>query len=385
MKQKKGKSRPGFFARLMFFANCIVAMLLLLSYLAPLTDPQTFWPIAFLGLAYPILLPVNLFFMVYWMFGRARLALVSLACILIGYRSLAGTFGFRTGDEDGSAKSSPDLLRVMTYNVHLLRTFYEQENSSPIRDQMFELTRIEQPDIICFQEFITRAKGPMDNIRLLKRITGTEHVYYVPNSGNDFESQGLAIFSRFPILNAGSLLFPNTSRGNEAIFADIWFNNRVIRVYNVHFQSIGFQPEDYKYMKDVIGANKSDDVKSFRRILSRLKRAFIKRGEQAKLLKTHTLACKTPFMVMGDFNDTPVSYTLHLMEKDVKNAFREKGSGLGITYNGDFPNFQIDYILASNAFTVKTYNIPRKKLSDHYAVRSDLYLAPPATGSPDKK
>ena len=62
------------------------------------------------------------------------------------------------------------------------------------------------------------------------------------------------------------------------------------------------------------------------------------------------------------------------MSEGLKNTFREKGSGFGITYNGDFPNFQIDYILVSQPFTVKSYRIIDKKLSDHYAVRSDLEL-----------
>ena len=62
------------------------------------------------------------------------------------------------------------------------------------------------------------------------------------------------------------------------------------------------------------------------------------------------------------------------MCKGLKNAFREKGSGLGRTYNGSFPNYQIDYIMASQQFDVTGYNITEKRLSDHYPVRSDLVL-----------
>jgi endonuclease/exonuclease/phosphatase family metal-dependent hydrolase len=50
------------------------------------------------------------------------------------------------------------------------------------------------------------------------------------------------------------------------------------------------------------------------------------------------------------------------------------GSGFGVTYNGAFPNFQIDYIFTSPEFTVKNYLIINKKLSDHYPVRTDLEL-----------
>ncbi|HJP62202.1 MAG TPA: hypothetical protein VJ844_02110, partial [Mucilaginibacter sp.] len=62
------------------------------------------------------------------------------------------------------------------------------------------------------------------------------------------------------------------------------------------------------------------------------------------------------------------------MSEDMKNTFTEQGSGLGRTYNGSFPNYQIDYVLATSQFDVLDYYIIEKKLSDHYPVRSDLEL-----------
>jgi endonuclease/exonuclease/phosphatase family metal-dependent hydrolase len=71
---------------------------------------------------------------------------------------------------------------------------------------------------------------------------------------------------------------------------------------------------------------------------------------------------------------TPASFAVNELSKGLKNAFRERGFGLGRTYNGDFPNFQIDYILATLQFDVLDYYIIEKKLSDHYPVRADLLL-----------
>ena len=62
------------------------------------------------------------------------------------------------------------------------------------------------------------------------------------------------------------------------------------------------------------------------------------------------------------------------MGKGLKNAFEQKGIGLGKTYNGSFPNYQIDYILTSPEFNILNYQIIEKKLSDHYPIRSDLEL-----------
>ncbi|HET8829722.1 MAG TPA: endonuclease/exonuclease/phosphatase family protein, partial [Pelobium sp.] len=138
---------------------------------------------------------------------------------------------------------------------------------------------------------------------------------------------------------------------------------------------ISFQPEDYSFINGVkVDLNNTKDVTSSKRILRKLKIAFEKRSREVKILKQHIAECKTPFVVMGDFNDTPASYTLAQMSKGLKNAFQEKGSGLAKTYNGAFPNFQIDYVLASPEFCVETYKIVKKDYSDHYPIKVSLSL-----------
>jgi len=93
------------------------------------------------------------------------------------------------------------------------------------------------------------------------------------------------------------------------------------------------------------------------------------------LVKDNSLHCPYPYIVSGDFNDTPSSFAVNQMAKGLKNVYREKGSGFGRTYNGDFPNFQIDYIMTSPQFDIEDYQIIEKKLSDHYPVRSDVLLS----------
>ncbi|MGY0040117.1 hypothetical protein [Pedobacter sp. NJ-S-72] len=56
------------------------------------------------------------------------------------------------------------------------------------------------------------------------------------------------------------------------------------------------------------------------------------------------------------------------------NTFVEQGTGLGRTYNGKFPNFQIDYISATKKFKVINHRIIQSRLSDHFPVRSDLRI-----------
>ena len=369
--KRKKKSSLNFFNKTVLFLNGVSALLLLLSYSASAIDPETLWPIAFIGLAYPFILLLNVGFVVYWLLQKPKFALLSLLTILLGWPMLTKNIGFRQSTADESPKSSANAIRVLTYNVHFFRSM-EYQNDKSIKDKMLDVIQQEQPDVVCIQEFMTHERGEYNLIKSIKKILNTEHYYFVQTNNYPYEAQGLAIFSKYPIKKKGHIVFPNTPSGNEVIFADLKTGKKTFRIYNVHLQSIAFQPEDYKYLENVKSV--SADMKSSRRIGSRLKRAFIKRGEQVKLLKEQTQDCKYPYAITGDFNDTPVSFAVNTMASGLNNAFVEKGSGFGKTYNGDFPNFQIDYILTSKDIDVKNYRIIKKKVSDHYAVRSDLEL-----------
>ena len=373
IRKKKSVQGLHFFNKIILFFNSLFALTLILSYLASIIDPRLFWPISFLGLAYPVLLLINIIFIGYWLCSRfPKFALLSFFTITIGWKFLASHIGFRESTAIGVPKSSQHFIRVMTYNVHEFKQFGDK-NDKRTKAIFLDIIQKEQPDIICFQEFFTRHQNEYNFKKAISEVLNTSHYYYNPTKGNNYETIGLAIFSKFPIINSGVIQFEKHNN-NESIFTDIKANNRVFRVYNVHFQSILFKPEDYKYI-DEFKNQMVTDVKSSRRIGARLKQAFIKRGSQVEILKKHAKTCKNPYLVAGDFNDTPISYAVNnMLSGGLINSFREKGSGLGITYNGDFPNFQIDYILVSPSFSVKNYRIIQKKVSDHYALRSDLEL-----------
>ena len=228
------------------------------------------------------------------------------------------------------------------------------------------------PDIVCIQEYYTRQRGKHEMSKAFEHEVGLPYHFILPSAENDYDAYGLAIFSKYPIVASGHLPGYENSV-NKVIYADIRKNGEIFRVYNVHLRSIGFQKEDYDFIKAPTKTIE-EDAASTRRIGWRLKQAFRARSGQAAALKAHSRACNTPYIIAGDFNDTPVSYAVIQVASGMQNAFLEKGRGWGVTYNGDFPNFQIDYILASKAFHVRQYQIVKEKLSDHYPVWADLEL-----------
>lgn len=369
------KKRRGihFFSKFILGMNILVVFALLLSYLASYVDPGKFWIISFFGLAYPAILIINILFIIYWLLRMPKLALISGLAILAGWSVILNYIGFRENTAIMVPKSSDSFIRVMSYNVHNFKQFGDN-NDRLTKEQILDIIRKEQPDVVCFQEFFSRKRGEYNFRKHIKQILGTEYYYFKPSTDNGYEAIGMAIFSKFPIVNQGNIEFNRNMNMNEAVFADIRKGDKTFRVYNVHFQSISFQPEDYQYLKKITTEMMKTDVESSKKIGSRLKNAFIKRSNQVKMVKEHAEKSPLPHIIAGDFNDTPISYTVKTISRDMNNCFRKKGSGFGITYNGAFPNFQIDYIFTSTEFEVKNYLIINKKLSDHYPVRADLEL-----------
>ncbi|GGH17054.1 endonuclease/exonuclease/phosphatase family protein [Mucilaginibacter phyllosphaerae] len=365
------KKKLSFIDQLFLWINIFLCLGLLLGYLAPYTDPRKFWPIAFFGLAYPPVLLANVIIMVYWLLRRSWYIGLSLITILIGWNALNNNIGIRL--PAGASQTQPQKqLRLMTYNVHDFKK-YGAKNDKSTRHEILELIGQEQPDVIGIQEFFTRKKGEYDMIDSIKRTMRATHYYFEPSMTSASESIGMAIFSKYPIKSYGLLQLSPKGSGNQCLYADVQKDGGMFRLYSVHLQSISLDPQDYKYL-DKLSSKGKTDLNGTKRVGWKLKTAFKKRAEQVFIIKDHAKQCPYPYIISGDFNDTPSSFAVNQMAKGLKNAFREKGAGLGRTYNGAFPNYQIDYIMASPQFEVWDYKIIEKKLSDHYPLSTVLVL-----------
>jgi endonuclease/exonuclease/phosphatase family metal-dependent hydrolase len=365
------KRNLSFIDKIFLWINYLLCLALLLGYLAPYVDPRKFWPIAFFGLAYPPLLVANLVIMVYWLIRKSWFIGLSAITILIGWNVLMNNVGIRLPSGAGSIPSLK-VIRVMTYNVHDFKR-YGAKNDISTKHEILDLIGQEQPDIIGIQEFFTRKKGEYAMIDSVKKVMRAEHYYFEPTMTSSSESIGMAIFSKYPIKSYGLVQLAAKGSGNQCLYVDIEKDGGVLRMYSVHLQSISFDPQDYKYLGNLSSKGKTD-IGATKRVGGKLKTAFQKRSEQVFIVKAHAKQCPYPYVISGDFNDTPSSFAVNQMAEGLKNAFREKGAGLGRTYNGAFPNYQIDYVMVSPQFDVWEYKIIEKKLSDHYPLSTVLVL-----------
>ena len=365
------KSGLNFFDKIVLWLNFLLCAALLLSYLAPVTNPSNYWIIAFFGLAYPVLLVSGLLFAFYWLLRKSIWLLLPLIVIGIGWGVLNKNFGLRTSTKPGTTRDS-NAIRIMTYNVHDFKR-YGSNNDTSTRNDISAIIKQEKPDLIGFQEFYTRNYGPYHMVNALKKLLKTNSYYLVGFDANQTDSIGMAIFSKYPIVSRGLIMLSNDPTDeNQCIYIDVKKGKNIFRMYSVHLESIHFESEDYSYLKGV--SHGKTNMHSTKRLAGKLKLAFIKRAQQVLKVKQSAATCPYPYIISGDFNDTPSSFAVNQMSKGLKNAFCEKGSGFGKTYNGDFPNFQIDYIMVNPGFNVLNYDIIEKRLSDHYPVVSDVIL-----------
>lgn len=369
----KSKSRKmGFWKKALLVLNIIGVSALILSFSALYVSPKTYIIPAFAGLAYPCLLSMNLIFMVMWLFLKPKFALLSLITIIVGWLPLRSLMQLHIGKNIDTSQ----CIRVMNYNVRNFDLYNYNKDWSynyEKRDKIYTFLNEEQADVICFQEFVHDMSGGFKTIDTLVTFLKASNVHFEYTvESKKINRFGIATFSRFPIVSKGMIDFPN-SRTNLAIFTDIVFNADTIRVYNAHFESLHFDEADYKVTEAITTGDLDEDENNnikqgSMRVLRLMKRAFVKRQEQVKIVMEHISGSPYPVILCADLNDTPVSYAYHLISKKLDDAFIQSGYGFGHTYTTFLPSFRIDYIFVSEA--LKSYNmkIYRSKYSDHYPI-----------------
>lgn len=255
----------------------------------------------------------------------------------------------------------------MSFNVRGFNQ-YNWLQDFPVRDSILNFINNEDVDLLCFQDYYTYEGKPLLSRNYIKSRLQTlpySHLNFTSHS-NPNANFGVATYSRYPIIKKGCINFSKSV--NSCIYSDIVLNNDTIRLYNVHFESIGLRKSQNSFTDSLfykLVHRQFDEVKE---ITNRLKSAFIKRAEQVDQVSWHISQSPYKVIVCGDFNDTPVSYTYQKVRGNLDDAFLVSGEGVGNTYQGNFPSFRIDYIFHSRKLKSFNYQTQKVNLSDHFPV-----------------
>ena len=318
----------------------MVAVCLLISYLLPYISPKSLPIIAILSLFAPILLVINIVFVVYWIINLKKHYFLSLVILLVGWFFSNPIYKFTE-----NKSSFNDDIKLMSYNVRMFNHWKwidDQNIPKKINDFIVE----KAPDVLLFQEYYNLEKQQFS------------YPYKYIKTKNKERNVGLAIFSEFPIVNEGSLDFKKTM--NNIIFADIVIKKDTISISNMHLQSLGL-----KTNKENFGHKTSE------KLIGRLKEGFKQQAEQTEDFLKHQKNWKGKTIIAGDFNNTSYSWVYNEISKDKRDAFIEAGKGFGKTFDYWFP-MRIDFILSDETATINSFKNYNVNYSDHFPIQARI-------------
>ncbi len=238
-------------------------------------------------------------------------------------------------------------IDLMTYNVRLFN-LYSWESDGNTDDNMYQFIQDQNPDLLVLQEFYDDPKVIINYPNHYKKITKGKH------------GIGQIIYSKYPIIHSGSLNFNNSS--NNAIFIDVLIKADTLRVYNLHLESFRLNPTSLNF-----------DEESSKSLLKRFNKSFQMQAKQTEEILKHSKNLHYPYIIAGDFNNTPYSYIYREFSKIASDAFLEIGSGFGKTYDFIFP-MRIDYVLGHPSINFTSYKEFKEEYSDHYPVLTEFEL-----------
>ncbi|UQD56246.1 endonuclease/exonuclease/phosphatase family protein [Flavobacterium sp. K5-23] len=335
----------------MFILNILLTVITFVAYTLPFLAPKSFPFLSVLTLFMPLFFILNGLFFVYWAFQFKKRMILSGLVLLMGITFINKFYKF-------SAKVYPEDPKdfiVMSYNVRLFNLFKWIDNDE-VPQEILSFINDKNPDILCIQEYSTSANIDLKIYR---------HKY-ISMEGDKIKT-GQAIFSKFPIIDQGNIVFPNSN--NNVVFADIKKGKDIIRVYNMHLQSIKISPDVNEISEniDVIDKGKSQMM------LYRISKAFKQQQQQAEIFKAHKKECVYPIIICGDMNNSAFSYVYRNIKGKLKDCFEEAGEGFGQTYKFRYYPARIDYIFADEKMKVKSFeSFPEFENSDHYPIMTKL-------------
>jgi endonuclease/exonuclease/phosphatase family metal-dependent hydrolase len=217
---------------------------------------------------------------------------------------LFGTVTFFSAHEP-SSQSAQDL-RVVSYNIKHGRG---NDNAVDL-ERTAAVIRAQRPDIVGLQEVDDRAErsGRVPQAEWLGTSLGMHHAFgrFMDYQGGAY---GMAILTRQPITATHSVQLPDGNEPRIALAVEVRLGAQALTIVNVHFDWV--DDDGFRYA-------------------------------QAQALTKYLDELKTPYILVGDFNDLPESRTLALFRARAGEA--RKPATDRFTFSATAPDREIDFI-----------------------------------------
>lgn len=204
------------------------------------------------------------------------------------------------------------------------------------------------------------------------------HMSYSLYQAAEKDECGLAVLSRWPIVDHQVLC--HNGGNSTQVFSLLMGEADTLLVVNCHLQSLHLTPStrtEYKAIVKREQTNRDSMEQTSKTLIQQIRENSIQRALQTdtivRFLQEHQ---GTKLIVAGDFNDTPISYPRQQIVEAVSlaDAFREKGQGIGRSFNRDAIYVRIDHLFFSpEHWDCYLTRVAPTTLSDHNPI--DTYLS----------
>ncbi len=339
-------------------ANLVTILLMwtacLSTYFSPVLHPR----VSQAGLLFPIFLGLNTAFIFIWLFISKRWLLLPLLGIASCWSYVRDYCPINLDKE----LTGSNIL-VLSYNVASLTA---APNDIFDGRKAVDYITSSGADLICLQE--CPGSGQMYNLLAHRMDSMNYHIRH---------GVGMCIISRWPFV--GDAVYKTVGAfGNGSLAWCIDMDGDTTLVINNHLQSNGISAEEKSEYGNAIESYDKDRMEASGKLLfSRLTKAAANRAEQTdtvcQLISRYS---GHKIIVAGDFNDTPISHTYQRISGLLKNAYRESGNGLGISFVGKGFPVRIDHIFVSEDWQTDSTHVDASiQASDHRPILTRLYKA----------
>ena len=332
MKRKK------IFVRFFAFINAFLLVLQLIA----MGSISGIISIPIFSLVVPLLCFANIFFFIFWLIRFQWPFLLFVLTFVIGFKEWRLLYQFK---DKGIITS--DGLSVMSYNVRSFNRFKWLDTSNIPKEINTFITN-ESPDIISFQEYA---------IDLAPIFKDYPYLFFTPYTRNG--KVGSCIISKLPLYNPQPVLF--TGSENGGMYVDFLYKKDTLRLYNIHFESLGFN------LKDTLV-----DSHYSKKIRSKIDKVFAIQQLQVLQVKKIMNGSVFPEIICTDLNNNAFSASYRALSKGMKDSFLAKGAGFGATYQFPYFPLRIDYILTDPKMKTISFKTHSIKLSDHKPISVSL-------------
>jgi len=266
----------------MKYFNFTAALLFFLIYSLGSIPPSVKFNLWLVNFIIPVALLLNIVFLLAGIVMKKRSSLYLLIVLVFGSNYLFSTIAVKSlFNQKGGGRH--EVISVLNYNLSGLpgnTSSGQYKNvTNDTRDSalsgMVNYVLNNAADIQCYQEFAYGRPGEETDMLEEFEKRGYEYYFSASESRRDSSLFGIAIVSRFPILDKGDVMVSDNGF-NRISYADIGIGPDTLRVVNVHLQSMqmkAFHPGFSETMED--------GTRNVRVVLHKLKSGVFERSNRS--------------------------------------------------------------------------------------------------------